>query len=92
MIDGGVTEAYLGRASKHDPSQRRNNRQTPERNYPNIVELPLPFGGLRETSFAIDAFHRDAFHRERDSEASMVEATMTKDHVRTLLLYRSDRC
>ncbi len=30
-----------------------------ERNYPNMVELPVPFGGFRDTSFAIDAFHRE---------------------------------
>ena len=30
-----------------------------EREYPNIVELPVPLGGFRDTSFAIDAFHRE---------------------------------
>ncbi len=30
-----------------------------ERLYPNIVGLPVPFGGFRDTSFEIDAFHRD---------------------------------
>ena len=69
--------------ARSKPMTRRKGETTGrmnERNYPNIVELPLPFGGLRETSFAIDAFHRDAFHESGGSQASMVEATMTKDN------------
>jgi hypothetical protein len=30
-----------------------------ERDYPHLVELPVPRGGFRDTSFAIDAFHQD---------------------------------
>ena len=30
-----------------------------ERHYPHIVELPVPFGGFRDTSFEIEEFHRD---------------------------------
>ena len=30
-----------------------------ERDYPHIVELPVPSGGFRETGFAIVAFHRE---------------------------------
>jgi hypothetical protein len=30
-----------------------------ERDFPRIVELPVPRGGFRDTSFAIDAFHQE---------------------------------
>jgi hypothetical protein len=30
-----------------------------ERDYPRIVELPVPRGGFRDTSFAIATFHRE---------------------------------
>jgi hypothetical protein len=30
-----------------------------ERDYPNMVELPVPSGGFRETSVGIVAFHRE---------------------------------
>ena len=33
--------------------------RTNERSYPHVVELPVPQGGFRETSFEIERFHRE---------------------------------
>ena len=42
-------------------ARRRGERtgRINERDYPHIVELPVPSGGFRDTSFAILAFHRE---------------------------------
>ena len=72
MVDGADTEAIWGLklALLYDATldvKRKNDRRKGEttgrmneRNYPHIVELPVPFGGFRETGFAIVAFHRSA--------------------------------
>ena len=41
------------------PRKGQTTGRMNERYYPNIVELPVPFGGFRDTSIAIDAFHRE---------------------------------
>jgi hypothetical protein len=44
-----------------------------ERDYPHIVELPVPRGGFRDTSFAIDDFHQERGVEIRRGQGSYEE-------------------
>jgi hypothetical protein len=44
---------------RRSPTQRRSHLPHDERDFPHIVELPLPSGGFRSQSDDMLAFHRE---------------------------------
>ena len=46
-------------AARNDPAQGETTGRINERDYPNIVELPVPSDGFRDKSVAMVAFHRE---------------------------------
>jgi hypothetical protein len=43
----------------YDPPRGQTTGRTNERDYPHIVEVPVPNGGFGDTSWAIEGFHKE---------------------------------